>query len=124
MGTNNICAGELNLAKGYWAPSTHANTGVKEWKNEDMYVDSGATDTVCPNDFSPMHETKETKVSKSGKFYNAANDSKLGVYGRKTIEGMPDDWSPVIVKAEVADVRRCLGSVIRMCEAGNVVHFE
>ena len=37
---------------------------------------------------------------------------------------MTDDWSPVVVKAEVADVRRCLGSVIRMCEAGNVVHFE
>ena len=37
---------------------------------------------------------------------------------------MTDNWSPVTVKAEVADVRRCLGSVIRMCEAGNVVHFE
>ena len=37
---------------------------------------------------------------------------------------MADDWSPVVVKAEVANVRRCLGSVIRMCEAGNVVHFE
>ena len=37
---------------------------------------------------------------------------------------MTDDWSPVVVKAEVAGVRRCLGSVIRMCEAGNVVHFE
>ena len=30
----------------------------------------------------------------------------------------------MVVKAEVADVRRCLGSVIRICEAGNVVHFE
>ena len=37
---------------------------------------------------------------------------------------MTDNWSPVVVKAEVADVRRCLGSVIRRCEAGNVVHFE
>ena len=37
---------------------------------------------------------------------------------------MTDNWSPVTVKAEVADVRRCLGSVIRMCEAGNVVQFE
>ena len=71
----------------------------------------------APNEFSPMHEIKETKESKSGKFYKAANDSKIGVYGRKTIEGMTDDWSPVVVKAEVADVRRCLGSVIRMCEA-------
>ena len=37
---------------------------------------------------------------------------------------MVDDWSPVVVNSEVADVRRCLGSVIRMCEAGHVVHFE
>ena len=56
--------------------------------------------------------------------YTAANDSTIGVYGRKTIEGMTDDWNPVVVKAEVADARRCLGPVIRMCEAGNVVHVE
>ena len=59
-----------------------------------------------------------------GKIHKAANDSNIGVYGRQTIEGMTDDWSPVVVNAEVADVRRCLGSVIRMCEAGKVVHFE
>ena len=46
------------------------------------------------------------------------------MYVWKTIEGVTDDWNPVVVKAEVADVRRCLGSVIRICEAGNVVHFE
>ena len=124
MGNLNLCTGELNLATGQWKQPTHNSGGEKGWKKEEMYVDSGATDTVCPKEFSPTHETKETKESKSGKFYKAANDSKIGVYGRKTIEGMTDDWSPVVVKAEVADVRRCLGSVIRMCEAGNVVHFE
>ena len=49
--------------------------------------------------------------------------SNLGIR-QETIEGMTDNWSPVVLNAEVADVRRCLGSVIRMCEAGNVVHFE
>ena len=37
---------------------------------------------------------------------------------------MTDKWNPITLKAEVADVKRCLGSVMRMCEAGNVVHFE
>ena len=50
--------------------------------------------------------------------------ARLGYTEGRKIEGMTDDWSPVVVKAEVADVRRCLGSVMRMCEAGNVVHFE
>ena len=37
---------------------------------------------------------------------------------------MTDNWNNIKVKAEVADVKRCLGSVMRICEAGNVVHFE
>ena len=124
MGNLNLCAGELNATTGQWNQPAHNSGGEKVWKKEEMYADSGATDTVCPKEFSPTHETKETNESKSGKFYKAANDSKIGVYGRKTIEGMTDDWSPVVVKAEVADVRRCLGSVMRMCEAGNVVHLN
>ena len=94
------------------------------WKKEDMNVDSGATDTVCPKEFSPAHETVETNESKAGNYYKAANDIKIGVYGRKYIEGMTDNWNNIKVKAEVADVKRCLGSVMRICEAGNVVHFE
>ena len=99
-------------------------TAVSKWKKEEMYIDSGATDTVCPNEFSPAHQTKETKESRAGKYYRAANASKIGVLGRKTIAGMTDNWNQFTVKAEVADVRRCLGSVMRICEAGNVVHFE
>ena len=89
-----------------------------------MCVDPGATDTVCPKEFSPAHETQETAASKAGKYYEAANDSKIGVYGRNVIEGMTGDWYIISLKAEVADVRRCLGSVMKMCEAGNVDHFE
>ena len=89
-----------------------------------MYVDSGATDTVCPKKFSPVHETRETKESKAGKYYKAANDSRIGVHGRKVVEGVADNWNPIKLKAEVADVKRCLGSAMRLNEAGNVVHFE
>ena len=73
----------MNAAQDHWTPHTNRNTSITEWRKEEMYADSGATDTVCPNDFSPMHEIKETKESKSGKFYKSANDSKIGVYDRK-----------------------------------------
>ena len=95
-----------------------------EMENEVMYVDSGATDTVCPKSFAPSQETKATKESIAGKYYKAANDSKIGVLGRKVVEGITDDWNPITLNAEVAEVKRCLGSVKRMCEAGNVVHFD
>ena len=95
-----------------------------EMEKEVMYVDSGATDTVCPKSFAPSQETKATKESKAGKYYKAANDSNIGVLGRKVVEGITDDWNPITLNAEVAEVKRCLGSVKRMCEAGNVVHFE
>ena len=77
MGNLNICAGEMNLARDSWTSSKAQAKESLDWKKEEMYIDSGATDTVCPKEFSPSHETKATQESKSGKFYKAANDSKL-----------------------------------------------
>ena len=54
----------------------------------------------------------------------AANNSKIPVYGRKMIQGVTDDWNNLKIEAEVADVRRALGSVKRLCEAGNTVVFS
>ena len=76
-----------------------------------------------PKELLPGTQNKGNQGIKIRESYNTANNSKIPVYGRKTIEGMTDDWSPVVVQAEVANVRRCLGSVIRICEAGNVVQM-
>ena len=89
-----------------------------------IYIDSGAADTVCPKDFHPGGEVRETAESKRGKYYLAANNSKIPVHGRKTIHGVTDDWNNMRIEAEVADVRRALGSVKRLCEAGNTVVFS
>ena len=43
---------------------------------------------------------------------------------RKTIQGVTDEWDTLTMEAEVADVRRALGSVKRLCEAGNTVVFS
>ena len=37
---------------------------------------------------------------------------------------MADAWTIINMKTEVSYVRRCLGSVVRMCEDGSIVPFE
>ena len=37
---------------------------------------------------------------------------------------MTDEWNNLKVEAEVSDVRRALGSVKRLCDAGNTVVFS
>ena len=87
-------------------------------------VDSGAADTVCPKEFAPQCEVVETSASKNGKYYLAANDSRIAIYGRTHLKGLTDDWNNFELKAEVADVKRPLVSVSKMCEAGNRVVFD
>ena len=80
-----------------------------EMRKLKIYIDSGAADTVCPKDFHPGGEVRETAESKRGKYYLAANNSRIPVHGRKTIQGVTDDWNNLMLEAEVADVRRAFG---------------
>ena len=89
-----------------------------------MGVDSGAADTVCPKAFAPGSPTRETKESKEERYYLAANNSKIPIHGRKTVKGVTDEWNEFSIEAEVADVKRPLASVCKICEAGNRVVFE
>ena len=95
-----------------------------EMKKLQIHIDSGSVDTVCPKNFHPEGLMRETPESKRGNYYLAANNSKIPVYGRKTIQGVTDEWNNLKVEAEVADVRRALGSVKRLCDAGNTVVFS
>ena len=54
----------------------------------------------------------------------AANNSKLATYGRKHAKGLTDDWNQFRLDAEVADVKRPLASVCKLCDAGNRVVFD
>ena len=100
----------MNVLRAHWGPE-HTQTvdrSTPTWKREDMCVDSGATDTVCPNEFSPRHETQDTTASTSCNYYEAANDSNIGAHGRKVLEGMTDTWNNSKLKSEVADVIICM----------------
>jgi len=103
---------------------THEIQMIGTWEKITMAVDSGAVDHVIRKDEAASIPLKETKASKAGMCYTAANGTDIANYGEKKISGLNDDWEPAGIVAQVADVRRNLGSVMKMMEAGNRIVFD
>ena len=95
-----------------------------QWERIAMKIDSGAIDTVMPPNVASHFMTIETEASRDGPGFRAANGSAIKHHGQGTIKGIDDQYQPVSMKAQVADVRTTLGSVYQMLRAGNRVHFE
>ena len=89
-----------------------------------MKIDSGAVGTVIPVNVMQGIPVNETSRSKEGSGFNAANGSHIKHYGQKSIRGVSDQFQPIQMMAQVADVNTALGSVYKMVQAGNIVHFE
>ena len=66
---------------------------------------------------------KETQASKNGIKYIAANGSTISNEGEKRIYGVTDDGVGLDMTWQVADVKKPLASIGRMCDAGNVAIF-
>ena len=58
---------------------------------------------MCPKDFYPTGTVRETADSKRGKYYLAANNTKIAVKGRKTVEGYTKCGKQMLLEAEVAE---------------------
>ena len=97
---------------------------VQGWEKIRVQVDSGAIDTVGPKEVGRQFVTKETRASKQGIGYEAANGTKIRNYGEKVVEGWTDEGAPVSMAIQVADVKKTLGSVYRMNQAGNQVVLD
>ena len=97
---------------------------IDGWRKLTLAVDSGAVDHVIKKDEVPFIPIVETEASKAGMCYTAANGSDIRNYGQKRMSGVNESWEPAGITAQVADVHRNLGSVIRMMEAGNRVVFD
>ena len=95
-----------------------------EWERIPIKIDSGAIDTVMPPSVAKHFRTVETEMSRRGPGFRAANGSPIKHYGQKTLKGMGDQFQPLNMTAQVADVKTTLGSVNQMLKAGNIVHFE
>ena len=50
--------------------------------------------------------------------------SAIEHYRQRTLKGANDQYQPVSMTAQVADVKTTLGSVYKMLKSGNRVHFE
>ena len=50
-------------------------------------IDSGAVDTVGPKGIAEAFPLQETEASKQGRYYRAANDSKIASHGMKEVYG-------------------------------------
>ena len=95
-----------------------------QWERIAVKIDSGAIDTVMPPAVGKHFNTIQTEMSQRGPGFRAANGSPIKHYGQKTIIGVGDQYQPLNMTAQVADVKTTLGSVNQMLKAGNLVHFE
>ena len=94
-----------------------------EWERIPMKIDSGAIDTVVPASAQGV-KMVHTESSRNGPGFRAANGTPIEHFGQKAITGWGDNYKPISITAQVADVKSCLGSVHQMVRAGNKVHFE
>ena len=67
---------------------------------------------------------KPTKASRAGMNYQAANGTKIKNYGEKRLEGQNGHGRDTAITIQCAEVKKVLGSVSRMNEAGNTVIFS
>ena len=86
-------------------------------------ADSGAADHVAPVQTASHLEVRETEASRQGVKYVAANGHKIANLGQRKIQGVTDKGVPLGMTWQVADVKKPLASVGRMCDAGNVAVF-
>ena len=95
-----------------------------EWERIPIKIDSGAIDTVMPPSVGKHFAVKQTNLSINGPGFRAANGSAIAHHGQREIKGVDDQYGPIGLIAQVADVKSTLGSVNQMLKAGNRVHFE
>ena len=88
-----------------------------------MTADSRAAHHVAPIHTANHLELRETEASRQGVKYVAANGQKISNLGQRKIQGVTDRGTPLGMTWQVADVKKPLASVGRMCDAGNVAVF-
>ena len=87
-------------------------------------VDSGASDSIGPEGIAPGVEVRETAASKAGVQYTVANGHKIPNKGEKDVPMVTEEGDEASMTFQIADVHKALGSVRRICEAGNRVVFD
>ena len=87
-------------------------------------ADSGAVDTVMKDEELNMHKKTESQKSKMGIKYKAAGGKEIPNEGQKTLVVETEDGEERKMTVQIADVRKPLASVAKICEQGNDVVFR
>ena len=97
----------------------------KEFEKLSVNIDSGAIDHIMEERNAKMFATKPSPMSKYQRFYQAANKTRIYNKGQKDIKAVTGNGTQVDMTFQVADqITQPLGSVRRLCEAGNRVVFD
>ena len=86
-------------------------------------ADSGAADHVAPKNVATHIRTQETSASRQGMKYVAANGHRIANEGQKAVRGLTSEGIPLNMVWQVAEVKRPLASIGRICDAGNTAIF-
>ena len=98
-------------------------TDAPEWESIELAVDSGASETVIPEDMVRAASLQPSDASKRGVQYEVANGARIANLGQKSFNGVTDAGVVRSVTAQVCDVNKPLLSVHRLVQAGNTVVF-
>ena len=96
----------------------------EEYEKVTVTADSGAADSVMPKKVGSHIPVKETRASKAGRNYKAANGTVIKNYGERRLEGWNEKGVKTGITMQVADVSKPLGSVSKMTKAENTVIFS
>ena len=108
-----------------FAPSEINGVSAKDgWERISVQIDSGAIDTVAPKEVAASFPVRRTKASRMGMGYVAANGNRIENHGERLVQGFTDDGTGIAMAMHVTDVKRTLGSVYRMNQAGNRVVLD
>ena len=66
---------------------------------------------------------EETEASRSGLCYQAANGERTSNVGQRNIKALTNEGEVVAMTWQVADIKRPLASIGRICDAGNTAIF-
>ena len=98
---------------------------LPEWETVELMVDSGASETVMPEESLRCVATQVSEASKRGVMYEVANGQRIANLGEKIVEGLTDGEGHLRrFTAQVCDISKPLLSVKRLIESGHAVTFD
>jgi hypothetical protein len=115
-----ICIGSVNIVG-----ESHSHVTRKAGHELiEVNVDSGAIDSCIPPSIASQFKVRPTKMSENGGYYTSASGGAIYNEGERDVKGVTEDGQEVGMTFQVTKVRGPLGSVRRICEAGNKVVFD